>query len=93
VHVTGEHETSRWYRNTKRVEMSEYENIPCDEILPEYSLEGGVRGRYAARDASGTNLVRLDADVAAVFPDSDSVNRALRAIAGIIQEREAKSAA
>jgi hypothetical protein len=73
--------------------MSDATNIPDDEILPEYCLEGGVRGKYAARYAAGTNLVRLDADVAAVFPDSDSVNRALRAIAGIIQEREAKTAA
>jgi hypothetical protein len=73
--------------------MSDPTNIPDDEILPEYSLKGGVRGKYAARYASGTNLVRLDADVAAVFPDSDSVNRALRAIASIIQEHEAKSAA
>ncbi|MBW3572077.1 MAG: hypothetical protein KY467_13330 [Gemmatimonadetes bacterium] len=40
---------------------------PGDEILPEYSLEGGVRGKYAARYAAGNNLVRLDADVAAVF--------------------------
>jgi hypothetical protein len=74
-------------------EMNNQSNIPNDEILPEYSLKGGVRGKYAARYAAGTNLVRLDADVAAVFPDSDSVNPALRAIAGIIQEREAKSAA
>ena len=73
--------------------MSDSTNIPDDEILPEYSLKGGDRGKYAARYAAGTNLVRLDADVAAVFPDSDSVNRALRAIAGIIQDHEAKTAA
>lgn len=73
--------------------MNDHSNTPDDEILPEYSLKGGVRGKYAARYAAGTNLVRLDADVAAVFPDSESVNRALRALAGIIQEREARSAA
>jgi hypothetical protein len=76
----------------KAPEMSE-SNIPDDEILPEYSLKGGVRGKYAARYAAGTNLVRLDADVAAIFPDSESVNRALRAIAGIIQDREATTPA
>jgi hypothetical protein len=63
--------------------MNAQTNIPDDEILPEYSLEDGVRGKYAARYAAGTNLVRLEADVAAIFPDSDSVNRALRAPAGI----------
>lgn len=73
--------------------MSESTHIPDDEILPEYSLKGGVRGKYAARYAAGTNLVRLDADVAAIFPDSESVNRALRAIAGIIQDREARAPA
>ncbi len=65
---------------------SEYEGIPDDEILPEYSLEGGVRGKYAERYAQGTNLVRLDPDVVEVFPDSEAVNRALRALAGIIKE-------
>lgn len=68
-------------------------NIPDDAILPEYGLKDGVRGKYAARYAAGTNLVRLDADVAAVFRDSDSVNRALRALAGIIQEHKAGTAA
>ena len=58
-----------------------------DEMLPEYSLKGGVRGKYADRYAHGTNLVRLDPDVVEVFPDSDAVNRALRALAGIIKER------
>jgi hypothetical protein len=73
--------------------MSDNENVPDDEILPEYSLKGGVRGKYAERYARGTNLVRLDPDVAAVFPDSDAVNRALRVLADIVHERAAKSAA
>lgn len=73
--------------------MSHPTDIPDDEILPEYSLRGGVRGKYAERFAAGTNIVRLDPDVAAVFPNSESVNRALRALAEIIQERTDKSAA
>ncbi len=62
--------------------------VPEDEILPEYSLQGGVRGRYAERYARGTNLVPLDPDVAEVFSDPASVNRALRALAGIIKEQQ-----
>jgi hypothetical protein len=58
-----------------------------DEILPEYDLTGGVRGKYAARYAEGTNIVRLDPDVARVFPDSAAVNSALRALVKIIEER------
>jgi hypothetical protein len=62
--------------------------VPEDEILPEYSLQGGVRGKYAERYARGTNLVPLDPDVAEVFSDAASVNRALRALAGIIKEQQ-----
>jgi hypothetical protein len=57
-----------------------------DELLPEYDLRGGVRGKYAARYAEGTNLVPLDPDVAAAFPDPVEVNAVLRAVAGIIRE-------
>jgi hypothetical protein len=40
--------------------MNDPNEIPHDEILPEYSLEGGVRGKYATRYTAGTNLARLD---------------------------------
>ena len=69
--------------------MSTKEEIPDDEILPEYSLKGGIRGKYTDRYAQGTNLVLLDPDVADVFPDAESVNNALRALAAIIKERRA----
>ena len=73
--------------------MSDPTDFPDDEILPEYSLNGGVRGKYAERYAQGTNLVRLDPDAAAVFGDSESVNSALGALVAIIRDREAKAAA
>jgi hypothetical protein len=56
-----------------------------DEMLPEYNLKGAVRGKYAQQYAEGTNLILLDPDVHAVFPDAASVNSALRALAGIIR--------
>jgi hypothetical protein len=49
-----------------------------DDMRPEYDFSGGVRGKYAAQYANGTNLVRLEPDVYTVFPDSESVNAALR---------------
>ena len=49
-----------------------------DEIREQYDFEGGVRGKYAAAYAEGTNIVLLDADVAKVFRDSTAVNQALR---------------
>ena len=41
-------------------------------------LKGRVRGKYAARYRTGTNLVLLSPDVAEYFRDDKSVNAALR---------------
>jgi hypothetical protein len=65
----------------------------ADELRDEYDftpeqLRAGVRGKYAERYARGVNIVRLDPDVAAVFPDSASVNKALRSLAEIVRDRE-----
>jgi hypothetical protein len=46
----------------------------------EYDFRGAVVGKYAKRYAEGTNLVLLDPDMAAAFPDSKSVNEALRCL-------------
>jgi hypothetical protein len=54
-----------------------------DEMLGEYDFSSGVRGKYAKRYAEGTNVVVLDPDVAAVFPDAQAVNDALRALVKI----------
>jgi hypothetical protein len=62
-------------------------------MLPEYSLKGAVRGKYAQRYAEGTNLIPLDPDVLAVFPDAEAVNSALRALAAIIRDRAHAAAA
>jgi len=50
-----------------------------------YDFRGGVRGKYASRFAEGTNVVVLDPDVAAMFPDGASVNDALRAVARVVE--------
>ncbi|MCP4603948.1 MAG: hypothetical protein GY847_26070 [Proteobacteria bacterium] len=49
----------------------------------EYDFDTGVRGKYAKRIADGTNIVVLEPDVAEMFPDSSSVNEALRALVRI----------
>jgi hypothetical protein len=54
-----------------------------DELRREYDLsklKGGVRGKYTARYRAGTTLVLLSPDVAAYFPDEQSVNTALRTL-------------
>ena len=65
--------------------------VSDDDILPEYDFSRGSPNRYAQRYAGGVNVVALDPDVAAVFPDAEAVNRALRALASIIQETVRKS--
>lgn len=57
-----------------------------DEMLAEYDFSGGVRGRFAEAYAEGTNVVLLDEDVAKVFPDAASVNRALRLLIRLAKE-------
>ncbi|WP_331056342.1 hypothetical protein [Longimicrobium sp.] len=54
------------------------------DFTPE-ALQGGVRGKYAARYREGVNLVSIDPDLMDVFPDAESVNQALRAMASIIR--------
>ena len=53
----------------------------ADDLRPEYDLsqlKGGVRGKYFQRAIAGTNLVLIDPELSDVFPDAESVNRALR---------------
>lgn len=45
---------------------------------PEELIKSGVRGKYAKRYRKGTNLVLIDPDLHKIFPDSESVNCALR---------------
>lgn len=52
-----------------------------DDLRPEYDLtqlKGGVRGKYYKQACAGTNLILIEPDLAEVFPDASSVNRALR---------------
>ena len=71
--------------------MNQEQNSESDpDMLDEYDFSGGVRGKYVERFAKGCNVIVLDPDVAQVFPDSESVNKALRALAAIIQNQAGK---
>ena len=61
------------------------------DMLDEYDFSKGVRGKYAERYRAGTNLIRLDDDVAEMFPDAKSVNDALRALGKIIADIQQKT--
>ena len=51
----------------------------ADEMRVEYDFRGGVRNKYARHFSNGAHLIVLDPDLAAAFPDSRAVSRALRA--------------
>jgi len=57
-----------------------------------WRLRSGEQTRFAVAPPVTLRIVELDPDAAGVFPDSESVNRALRALAEIIKEREGRSA-
>jgi hypothetical protein len=66
--------------------------VPVDEILPEYDFSRARPNKYASRYGKGSIVVTLDPDVAAVFPGAGQANKALRALAGIIQKHQPRRA-
>lgn len=64
-----------------------------EDMRPEYDFSNGVRGKYIDRLAEGSNVVMLQKDVAEFFPDSESVNNALRALVAIIRSQKASQSA
>ncbi len=50
-------------------------------MRPEYDLsklKGAVRGKYYRQPTAGTNLMLIEPELAKIFGDAESVNRALR---------------
>jgi len=54
----------------------------------EYDFSGGVRGKYTDQYRRGSNVVLLEPELADAFPDSKSVNDALRALLAIAARAE-----
>ncbi len=51
------------------------------DLRPEYEfakMKGGVRGKYSERYRAGTNIAKIDPDVAEFFGDDSAINGALR---------------
>ena len=79
-------------------------NGKSDEMRSHYDFTGGVRGKYAKRYREGVTvhllgesedmrLVVLDEDMGKIFPDSKSVNDALRHIVEALPRTKRKRAA
>jgi hypothetical protein len=58
------------------------------EMREEYDFSKGVRGKYAKAYHQGSNVVVLDPDVAERFPNSESVNQALRSLASLLEKKQ-----
>jgi hypothetical protein len=67
--------------------MNQTKKQEPDELRSEYDFTGGVRGKHHTAYRAGTNVVLLDADVAKAFPDSSSVNRALRLLLEVAEKQ------
>lgn len=57
----------------------------------EYDFGFGVKGKHAKKFAEGTNLVLQDPDMSKLFPDSKSVNNALRLLGKIAKKCKKKA--
>ena len=62
----------------KKTKANQVIDDDADEMRAEYDFSGGVRGKYYRQVIKGTNVVLLEEDVSQAFPDSASVNQALR---------------
>lgn len=54
-----------------------------DTMRSQYDFSKGVRGKHHKAYQQGTNVVLLEPDLAKIFKDSESVNRALRMLVEI----------
>ncbi|MGD0383827.1 MAG: hypothetical protein ABSA77_09915, partial [Thermoguttaceae bacterium] len=67
--------------------MKKASKIKCDSaISKEYDFGRGVRGKYYKRFMQGSNVAVIDAKLAKIFPDSKSVNQALRSLVTIARK-------
>jgi hypothetical protein len=56
------------------------------DLLKEYDFSQGIRGKYYKRFLEGSNVAVIDAELAKIFPDSKSVNQALRSLVTIARK-------
>ena len=59
------------------------------DMRSEYDFSRGVRGKYAKKYHQSSNVVILEPDVAARFPNSEAVNQALRSLTRMQGHRRA----
>ena len=65
------------------------QDTESSEMRPEYDFSEGVRGKHYEAYRESTNVQLLDSDIARVFRDSASVNRALRLLLDLASKEAA----
>ena len=65
----------------KRIKAGTIVTVNEDEILPEYDFSRSRPNKYVSRYSAGGTVVVLEPELSKMFPDSASVNRALRVLA------------
>jgi len=78
--VQGRDHGAPWPKDFAKLYGSCKGELPSVDSLERYDWSKASRGRFYGRLAMGAPLRRLDPDVAAPFPNSKSVNEALRAV-------------
>ena len=63
-----------------------------DDMRTEYDFSDAVQGKHHKAYQEGTNVILLEPDIARVFRDSASVNRALRLLIEIAHNQTPKHA-
>ena len=46
----------------------------------DYDFSNGIRGKYAKQYKDGLNIIKIGRDISKIFPDTKSVNEALRTL-------------
>jgi hypothetical protein len=68
----------------------EIESVEADPLTPrKLDFSKAVRGKYYERMQEGTNVVLIAPDLMEAFPDSDTVNDALRKFQAMTTEKRA----
>jgi hypothetical protein len=73
--------------------MKKFPSKKAVDVRAEYDFSRGVRGKYAAEYAKGTNVILLDPELTGAFPNSKAVNDALRALLEIANRAERRKRA
>ncbi|HAF15426.1 MAG TPA: hypothetical protein DHU55_14070 [Blastocatellia bacterium] len=68
--------------------MKKIEPEANDELRPEYDLRSLRVRKLGPGRKSFSGTIRLEPDVAEIFPDADAVNEALRFLIRVTQEKK-----